>query len=124
MLSSMPQILGMQLITHQTGPHGQKVQRLLIEETAAIDREPYLGIVLDVRRPKLVFMASQAGGMEIGSRREDLKAIHKAYIDPAVGFSLIRLASLLLRSAEIDADHPAVVHDGPHKAYGHRCFAA
>src|SRR5580658_917415 len=40
-------ILGMQLITHQTGPQGQKVQRLLVEETAAIDRELYLGIVLD-----------------------------------------------------------------------------
>ena len=41
------QILGMTLVTHQTGPHGQKVQRLLIEETASIDRELYLGIVLD-----------------------------------------------------------------------------
>jgi len=58
-------ILGMQLITHQTGPQGQKVQRLLIEETAAIDRELYLGIVLDRAIGKLVFMASQAGGMEI-----------------------------------------------------------
>ena len=55
----------MQLVTHQTGPQGQKVQRLLIEETAAIDRELYLGIVLDRATGKLVFMASQAGGMEI-----------------------------------------------------------
>jgi succinyl-CoA synthetase beta subunit len=55
------QILGMQLVTHQTGPLGQKVQRLLIEETAAIDRELYLGIVLDRAAAKLVFMASQAG---------------------------------------------------------------
>ena len=58
-------ILGMQLVTHQTGPQGQKVQRLLVEETAAIDRELYLGIVLDRATGKLVFMASQAGGMEI-----------------------------------------------------------
>ena len=58
-------ILGMTLVTHQTGPHGQKVQRLLIEETAAIERELYLGIVLDRATGKLVFMASQAGGMEI-----------------------------------------------------------
>ncbi len=58
-------ILGMKLVTHQTGPQGQKVQRLLIEETAAIDRELYLGIVLDRASGKLVFMASQAGGMEI-----------------------------------------------------------
>ena len=48
------QILGMQLVTHQTGPQGQKVQRLLIEETAAIDRELYLGIVLDRAAAKLV----------------------------------------------------------------------
>jgi len=81
------QILGMQLVTHQTGPQGQKVQRLLIEETAAIDRELYLGIVLDRAAAKLVFMASQAGGMEIEEvAAKDPKAIHKAYIDPAVGF--------------------------------------
>src|SRR6185312_3877060 len=80
-------ILGMQLVTHQTGPQGQKVQRLLIEETAAIDRELYLGIVLDRAASKLVFMASQAGGMEIEEvAAKDPKAIHKAYIDPAVGF--------------------------------------
>jgi succinyl-CoA synthetase beta subunit len=81
------QILGMQLMTHQTGPQGQKVQRLLIEETAAIDRELYLGIVLDRAAAKLVFMASQAGGMEIEEvAAKDPKAIHKMYIDPAVGF--------------------------------------
>src|SRR5437764_11892553 len=55
-------ILGMQLVTHQTGPQGQKVRRLLIEETAQIDRELYLGIVLDRATGKLTFMASQAGG--------------------------------------------------------------
>ena len=81
------QILGMQLVTHQTGPHGQKVQRLLIEETANIDRELYLGIVLDRAAAKLVFMASQAGGMEIEEvAAKDPDAIHKVYIDPAVGF--------------------------------------
>ena len=77
----------MQLVTHQTGPQGQKVQRLLIEETAAIDRELYLGIVLDRAAAKLVFMASQAGGMEIEEvAANDPKAIHKVYIDPGVGF--------------------------------------
>ena len=80
-------ILGMQLITHQTGPQGQKVQRLLVEETAAIDRELYLGIVLDRAAAKLVFMASKAGGMEIEEvAAKDPDAIVKAYIDPAVGF--------------------------------------
>jgi succinyl-CoA synthetase beta subunit len=81
------QILGMQLTTPQTGPQGQKVQRLLIEETAAIDRELYLGIVLDRAVAKLAFMASKAGGMEIEEvAAKDPTAIHKAYIDPAVGF--------------------------------------
>ena len=80
-------ILGMQLITHQTGPQGQKVQRLLIEETAAIDRELYLGIVLDRASAKMVFMASKAGGMEIEEVAvKDPKAIHKEFIDPTVGF--------------------------------------
>ncbi len=65
-------ILGMQLVTHQTGPPGQKVQRLLIEEGSAIDRELYLGLVLDRASAKIVFMASQAGGMEIEEvARED-----------------------------------------------------
>ncbi len=80
-------ILGMQLVTHQTGPAGQKVQRLLIEETAAIDRELYLGIVLDRATGKLTFMASQAGGMEIEEvAAKDPDAIFKESIDPAVGF--------------------------------------
>ena len=58
-------ILGMQLITHQTGPEGRIVQRLLIEETLPIERELYLGIVLDRTTGKQVFMASAAGGMDI-----------------------------------------------------------
>ena len=58
-------ILGMQLITHQTGPEGRIVQRLLIEETLPIERELYLGIVLDRALGVPVFMASAAGGMEI-----------------------------------------------------------
>ncbi len=58
-------ILGMTLITHQTGPEGRLVQRLLIEETLPIERELYLGIVLDRETGQSVFMASKAGGMEI-----------------------------------------------------------
>ncbi len=80
-------ILGMQLITHQTGPQGQKVNRLLIEETAVIDRELYLGMVLDRAAAKLVFMASKSGGMEIEEvAAKDPGTIFKEYIDPAVGF--------------------------------------
>jgi succinyl-CoA synthetase beta subunit len=58
-------ILGMTLVTHQTGPEGRVVERLLIEETLPIERELYLGIVLDRAQAKPVFMASSAGGMEI-----------------------------------------------------------
>ena len=58
-------ILGRKLVTHQTGPEGRIVQRLLVEETLPIERELYLGIVLDRNQRKAVFMASSAGGMEI-----------------------------------------------------------
>jgi succinyl-CoA synthetase beta subunit len=58
-------MIGMTLVTHQTGPEGRVVQRLLIEETLPIDRELYLGIVLDRAVGQNVFMASKAGGMEI-----------------------------------------------------------
>jgi succinyl-CoA synthetase beta subunit len=58
-------ILGMRLVTHQTGPEGRIVQRVLVEETLPIERELYLGIVLDRAQGKPVFMASSAGGMEI-----------------------------------------------------------
>jgi succinyl-CoA synthetase beta subunit len=80
-------ILGMQLVTHQTGPQGQKVQRLLIESGSAIARELYLGIVLDRASSQVVFMASQAGGMEIEEVAHNTPdAIYKEYIDPAIGF--------------------------------------
>jgi succinyl-CoA synthetase beta subunit len=58
-------MIGMTLVTHQTGPEGRVVQRLLIEETLPIERELYLGIVLDRALGMPVFMASKAGGMEI-----------------------------------------------------------
>ncbi|MGA2960786.1 MAG: ADP-forming succinate--CoA ligase subunit beta [Candidatus Korobacteraceae bacterium] len=80
-------ILGMQLVTHQTGPEGKKVQRLLIEETLPIARELYLGIVLDRAVSRPVFMASAAGGMEIEEvAARDPNAIIKEYVDPAIGF--------------------------------------
>src|SRR6266571_1691484 len=58
-------ILGMTLVTHQTGPEGRVVRRLLVEETLPIERELYLGIVIDRAQAKPVFMASAAGGVEI-----------------------------------------------------------
>ncbi|HTM37210.1 MAG TPA: ADP-forming succinate--CoA ligase subunit beta [Terriglobales bacterium] len=79
-------MLGMTLITHQTGPEGRIVRRLLIEETLPIERELYLGIVLDRAEAKPVFMASQAGGMEIEQvAAENPNAILKEYVDPGMG---------------------------------------
>ena len=81
-------ILGMKLVTHQTGPEGRTVQRLLIEETLPIERELYLGIVLDRVQAKPVFMASSAGGMEIeevAARTPEL--ILKETIEPGVGLA-------------------------------------
>jgi succinyl-CoA synthetase beta subunit len=79
-------ILGMQLITHQTGEAGQKVQRLLIEAGSAIDRELYLGLVLDRASGKVVFMASQHGGMDIEEVAHSTPdEIFKEYIDPGIG---------------------------------------
>jgi succinyl-CoA synthetase beta subunit len=81
------EILGMQLVTFQTGPRGQKVQRLLVEAGSAIDRELYLGLVLDRSSAQVVFMASQAGGMEIEDvARETPEKIFKEYVDPSIGF--------------------------------------
>jgi succinyl-CoA synthetase beta subunit len=91
-------ILGMQLVTHQTGAQGQKVQRLLVEEGSAIDRELYLGIVLDRAAARLVFMASQAGGMEIEEvAHATPEKIYKEYIDPAVGFQPYQARSLAFK---------------------------
>jgi succinyl-CoA synthetase beta subunit len=80
------QMLGMTLVTHQTGPDGRIVGRLLIEETLAIERELYLGIVVDRAEAKPVFMASSAGGMEIEQvAEENPNAILKEYITPGLG---------------------------------------
>jgi succinyl-CoA synthetase beta subunit len=79
-------MLGMTLVTHQTGPEGRVVQRVLIEETLPIERELYLGIVLDRGIGKMVFMASSAGGMEIeevAARTPEL--ILKEAIEPGFG---------------------------------------
>jgi succinyl-CoA synthetase beta subunit len=91
-------ILGMQLITHQTGPEGQKVQRLLIEEGSAIDRELYLGLVLDRASAKVVFMASQSGGMEIEQVAHDTpELIYKEYIHPGIGFQAYQARKLAFK---------------------------
>ena len=79
-------ILGMTLITHQTGPEGRVVRRLLIEETLPIEKELYLGILVDRAEGKPVFMASSAGGMDIEQvAAERPEAILKQYVDPGMG---------------------------------------
>src|SRR5713101_2177155 len=79
-------MLGMKLITHQTGPEGRIVRRLLIEETLPIEKELYLGILVDRAEGKPVFMASAAGGMEIEQvAAEKPDAILKQHIDPGMG---------------------------------------
>src|SRR5438477_5971014 len=79
-------ILGMTLVTHQTGPEGRLVQRLLIEETLPIQNELYLGIVLDRAAGKITFMASAAGGMEIEEvAAHNPGAILKEFIEPGLG---------------------------------------
>ncbi len=79
-------MLGMKLITHQTGPEGRIVHRLLVEETLPIEKELYLGILVDRGEGKPVFMASAAGGMDIEQvAAERPEAILKQYIDPGMG---------------------------------------
>src|SRR5438067_6892754 len=79
-------MIGMKLVTHQTGPEGRIVHRILIEETLPIARELYLGIVLDREAAKPVFMASAAGGMEIEEvAARDPNAILKEHVDPGIG---------------------------------------
>jgi succinyl-CoA synthetase beta subunit len=81
-------ILGMQLVTHQTGPGGQKVRRLLIEEGADIAKELYVGLVVDRGTQRVVLMASSEGGMDIEEvAAKTPQKIHKVFIDPAAGLA-------------------------------------
>ena len=79
-------MLGMMLVTHQTGPEGREVKTLLVEEGLPIDREFYLAITLDRVTGRNVFMASSAGGMDIEKVAEETpELIFKEQIDPSVG---------------------------------------
>ena len=80
-------IMGMQLVTHQTGPHGQKVKTVLVEEQMPIERELYLAVLIDGAAGRPVMMASAAGGMEIEEvAAKTPEAIHRVSIDPVTGF--------------------------------------
>jgi succinyl-CoA synthetase beta subunit len=98
-------ILGMQLKTHQTGPEGQKVRRLLIEEGADIKKEMYVGMVVDRVTQKVVLMASSEGGMDIEEvAAKTPEKIHKVVVDPVQGL------------ADADADEIALAIGIPEKA--------
>ena len=88
-------ILGMNLVTHQTGPEGKEVQKVLIEEGVDIAQELYFGIVLDRVTGQLVLMASREGGVEIEKvAAENPDAIIKEHIDPSVGIQPFQLRKL------------------------------
>ncbi len=81
-------MLGMQLITHQTGPEGQKVRRLYVEQGLVMERELYLGAVVDRDRRRIAFMASTEGGVEIEKvAAETPEKILTVHVDPTVGLS-------------------------------------
>jgi len=88
-------MLGMNLVTYQTGPAGQRVQRLLVEQGLKIKRELYLGIVLDRSTERLVLMVSPEGGVEIEKVAEETpEKIFKAFIHPGIGLSAFQTRSL------------------------------
>ncbi len=89
------QILGMNLVTHQTGPEGKEVKKLLIEQGMDIDRELYLGMVLDRGNSRFAMMASTEGGMEIEKvAAETPEKILKVWVDPKVGLQAFQARQL------------------------------
>jgi succinyl-CoA synthetase beta subunit len=89
------EILGKTLVTHQTGPEGRVVHRLLIEEGLAIARELYLGLVIDRATGRPAFMASSEGGVEIEVvAAEHPEKILKEFVDPSVGFQAFQARKL------------------------------
>ena len=102
------QILGMQLVTHQTGAGGQKVRRLLIEEGADIAKELYVGMVVDRATQRVALMASSEGGMDI----EEVAAktpgkIHKVFVDPKTGLTDAEADDVARRIGVPEASVPA-----------------
>lgn len=89
------QMIGMTLVTHQTGPQGKMVRKVLVEQGLDIEKELYAGIVLDRAKNQLVFMASTEGGVEIETvASETPEKILKEYIDPSVGFQTFQARKL------------------------------
>jgi succinyl-CoA synthetase beta subunit len=81
------QIIGMRLVTHQTGPQGLPVNSVLVEEQVEIDRELYLSVTIDNSRGLPIMIASAAGGMDIEEVAERTpEQIHRQHVDPTIGF--------------------------------------
>ena len=90
-------LLGMNLVTHQTGPEGRKVRKVLIEEGVAIKKELYLSLLIDRRTGWPVFIACPEGGMDIEElAKTKPQAIHKEYIDPSSGLQAFHGRNLML----------------------------
>jgi succinyl-CoA synthetase beta subunit len=99
------EILGMMLVTHQTGPEGKLVQKVYIEEGADIKDELYLGVVLDRAKEMPVIMASTEGGMEIEKVAEETpEKIVKVAVDPAIGFQGFHARELIFGLGITDKD--------------------
>ena len=111
------EILGMQLVTHQTGPEGRLVQRLLIEEGADIKKEYYLGIVTDRGTQKNAVMASSEGGMDIEEvAAETPEKLLKVFVEPATGLT-VEDAEQLARGIGIPEESIAEAVDQFQKLY-------
>ena len=114
------QILGMQLKTHQTGPQGQKVRRLLVEEGADIKKEYYVAALTDRATQTVAMMASSEGGMDIEQVAHDTpEKIIKVFIDPLVGISDAQARQLAAGIGVPPASQPKAV-DVLKKLY--RCY--
>ena len=86
--SAADQIIGMELVTHQTGPQGRRVAKVLVEQGLNIEKELYLSIIPDRNIAKIVVMASEAGGMDIEEvAAETPEKIIKVYVDPLAGIN-------------------------------------
>ncbi|MDM8522374.1 ADP-forming succinate--CoA ligase subunit beta [Desulfococcaceae bacterium HSG8] len=105
------EIIGMNLVTHQTGPEGRLVKKVLVEQGLNIDKELYLSIVPDRATAKVVIMASEAGGMDIEAVAEETpEKIIKVFVDPLIGIQPYHCREaafgLNLSSAAIKLFHP------------------
>ncbi len=113
-------ILGMQLKTHQTGPEGQKVRRLYIEDGADIQKEYYLSVVTDRSTQKVAFIASSEGGMDIEEVAHNTpEKIVKVFVDPLVGVTQAQ-GEELARGVGMPADSQAQFIDVCRKVY--KCY--